>query len=75
MNLIEVTNQQRQNAAAFIAIADANAAYIMTSDLLTDNFVKAFKYAQHMAAGGSYTSGESQIVYVQLKKLQRFFAN
>lgn len=75
MNLIELENQQRQNAAAFIALADANAAYIMTSDLLTDNFVKAFKYAKHMVAGGSYSSGESQIVYVQLKKLQRFFAN
>lgn len=74
MNLIELTNQQRQNAAAFIALADDNAAYVMTSDLYTDNFVKAFKYAQHMVNGGSYTNGESQLVFNQLKKLERHFA-
>lgn len=74
MNLIELMDQSRQMAASFIALADANAAHIMTSEFLTENFMRAYQYAKHMVKGGSYTNGESQVVYVQLKKLERHFA-
>lgn len=65
---------KRQNAAAFIALADAHAAYITTSDLFTQNFADAFRYAEHMVKGGSYSGRESQLVFNQLCKLQRHFA-
>lgn len=71
MNLIDTS---REMAALFIALADKNAAHITTSDLYTDNFVKAFKYAKHMVNGGSYTNGESQLVFNQFRKLLRHFA-
>lgn len=66
-------DSKREMAAEFIKLADANAEFIMTSDLYTENFVKAFKYADHMVAGGSYTGGESQLVFTQFQKLQRHF--
>lgn len=71
MSLID---KSRQTAAEFIALADQHAAFITTSDLYTENFVRAFTIAQHMVNGGSYTNGESQIVFTQLKKLEHHFA-
>ena len=71
MNLID---KSRQMAAEFIALADTHAALITTSDLHTENFVNAFRFAEHMVKGGSYSGRESQIVFTQLKKLQHHFA-
>lgn len=73
MNLI-VIDPSRVMAAEFIALADKHAEHIFTSDLLTENFTRAFKYATHMVNGGSYSGGESQLVFNQLKKLERHFA-
>ena len=64
---------KRQMAAEFLAMANEHAAMITTSDLYTENFVRAFKYAEHMVAGGGYSGGESQLVWNQLKKLERHF--
>lgn len=69
-----IIDTRRENAAKFIALADEHAEQIMTSDLLTENFSRAFRYATHMVAGGSYSGGESQLVFNQLRKLQRHFA-
>jgi len=73
MDLITI-DPKRQQAAAFIALADEHAEYITTSDLYTETFVRAFTYATHMVKGGSYTDGESQIIYTQLRKLEKKFA-
>ena len=70
---MELIDKSRQMAAAFIALADEHAAYITTSDLFTENFTNAFLYAKHMVRGGSYSSGERDIVFTQLKKLERHF--
>lgn len=67
-------DKSREMAASFIALADQHAAQITTSDLYTENFVRAFQFAKHMVNGGAYTSGESQIVFTQLAKLNRHFA-
>lgn len=64
----------RETAAEFIELADKHAAYITTSDLYTENFVRAFKYATHMVNGGSYSGGERDVVFVQLRKLTKHFA-
>lgn len=71
---MELIDSSRQMAAEFIALADANAAYIMTSEFLTENFMLAFQFATHMVNGGSYSGRESQLVFTQLKKLERRFA-
>lgn len=71
---MDLIDKSREIAASFIALADEHAAFITTSDLFTENFVRAFQFAQHMVAGGSYSSGESQIVFTQLKKLESHFA-
>lgn len=68
---IETIDPSRKNAAEFVELADTNAALITTSDLYTENFVNAFQYATHMAKGGSYTGGESQLVFNQLNKLRK----
>ena len=69
-----IIDSKRVNAALFLTLADEHAAYIITSDLYTKNFVNALSYARHMVKGGSYSGGESAVVYAQLKKLERHFA-
>ena len=71
MNMID---KSRQMAAAFIALADTHAALITTSDLYTENFTNAFRFAEHMVKGGSYSGGERDVVFTQYKKLQHHFA-
>lgn len=66
-------DKSRANAAEFVELADANAVTIMHGDgnLYTENFVRALGYAKHMANGGSYSGGESQLVFNQLNKLRK----
>lgn len=68
------TDKAREMAAEFLAFADEHAAHIMTSDLLTENFARATQHARHMVKGGSYSGGDRQRVFTQLRKLQRYFA-
>jgi hypothetical protein len=64
----------RAMAASFLALADTHAAHIAASDLRTENFTDAFRFAEHMVNGGSYSGRESQIVFTQLNKLELHFS-
>lgn len=65
------TDKSRANAAEFVELADANAAYVYTSEMLTENFMQAYQNAKHMVKGGGYSGGESQLVFNQLNKLRK----